>query len=94
MKTYSVNDVASFINDYLNKYSSKSKLHSKKPLFIIYDGNEDSCLDLQQNIYTSYKIDFETGDLGRKFNIEKLFSNETKIVLKYVLITKRLLNIY
>lgn len=80
MKTYLVNDVASFINDYLNKYSSKPKLYSKKPLFIIYDENEDSCLELQQNIYKSYKIDFENGDVGRKFNIEKLNINEIREV--------------
>lgn len=78
MKNYLVNDIASFINDYLNKYSSKLRLHKNKPLFIIYDEKEDSCLELQQILYNSYNINFENGDVARQFNIEKLFSDDSK----------------
>lgn len=82
MKKYNVNEMASFINDYLNKYSSKPKLHKNKPLFIIHDDNEDSCLKLQQILYDSYKRNFENGDVARQLKIEKLFSENSNNIDK------------
>ncbi len=88
MKIYSVNEIASFINDYLNKYSCKPKLHKNKPLFIIYDEKEDSCMRLQQILYDSYKIIFENGDVGRQFNIKKIFSDNAKNYTKICFVNK------
>lgn len=74
MKEYSVEEIALFIKEYLKKYCNKKKLNYQ-PLFMLEDDQEYNFLELQKKLYFLYKIQFETGDVGRIMSIDKLFNN-------------------
>lgn len=81
---YRVSEIAFFIKEYLKNYCSKKKLNYF-PMFIIETDNEDNYLELQSLLFSAYKIEFENGEAGRKFYIDKLFGcseNKLKICMR------------
>lgn len=72
---YNVSEICGFINDYVKKYNKKPKLNSC-PLFIVSCSNEDSCSLIQQSLYENYSLNFEDGDVGKKFNLNKLINSK------------------
>jgi len=73
-------EVVNFISDYLYKYHSKIKLHSRTPLFCIDTSNSDIIDDIESRLF-SKGIEIETGYRGDKFS-PKAFLREPKRVVK------------
>lgn len=81
---YEIGDITSFINDYVKKYNKKSKLNFL-PLFIIKSDEEEKCSLIQQSLYEQYHLNFEDGDVGKKFNLNKLIAaNEGDLKICYI----------
>jgi hypothetical protein len=87
---YRIEDITSFVNDYVKKYNRKPKLN-KAPLFIIRSRDEENCSLIQQSLYEQYNLNFEDGDVGKKFNINKLMNAE-KVDLKICYMQNELIN--
>lgn len=68
---YKINEIASFINDYTKKYYKKPRLQCC-PLFIISADDEELYFKIEQTLYENYNLDFEDGDVGKKFILSKL----------------------
>lgn len=78
---YKITELSSFINDYVKKYNRKPMLNSC-PIFIISSKNEKTCSLIQQSLYEDYDLNFEDGDVGKKFNLKKLITTKENVNLK------------
>lgn len=87
---YRVEDITSFVNDYVKKYNKKPKLNNS-PLFIIKSNEEEKCSLIQQSLYKQYNLNFEDGDVGKKFNLNKLMDAK-EVDLKICYIQNELIN--
>lgn len=73
LRCFDIKELALFIKKVKLKYYKKPKLN-QLPLFVFDDENEDKYNELQ-NILYDYDICVENGEVGRKFNINKLMSD-------------------